>query len=464
MKNTAPRWLFFLFPAVAMLLGWGLRGYIGGGPYGALMPGCFVALSLALLLGYRVETAAIATLFGAIGIGYGGNMTYGQTLGFLRETDTVYWGLLGCLVKGTAWGLLGGAVMGIGFSRDHYARKTVCIGLVLSLVAYYVGVWLINEPKLIYFSDPVNKPRGESWAGMYAAALVLLLYLKTQGSRKAFQLPLHFALWGALGGGIGFAGGALWMVIGPLLPLPQAWIGWWKVMEFFFGFSLGGAFGYCAYLHRAALYQAGQEGDAPAPNGKGALGFVAYVVLLFFGFALLRNAISFTTIMGIAAQVLFGYVFFATVALSIGLYSRHAAWQAGITMAFFHTVLDYTRDLNTTNHFGYTAPGWVQLTIIVLLCALVGYLVHRFQGHEQPVVSLFLLAIWACYLSGCARSFLHYDYLFPPEGQGRIAYILAEKSALPFVHLTFTVAALWCTWAVYTYFRRPAEGASESPS
>jgi hypothetical protein len=155
-----------LFPAIAMLLGWGLRGYIGGGPFGALIPGVYVALSLTLLLGYTREAAAMAALFGAIGVGYGGNMTYGQTLGFLRDSDTVYWGLLGCLVKGGVWGLLGGAVLGVGLTRHQYDRKTIAIAFIITILAFYVGVKLINEPKLIYFSNRLDKPRDESWAGL----------------------------------------------------------------------------------------------------------------------------------------------------------------------------------------------------------------------------------------------------------------------------------------------------------
>jgi hypothetical protein len=42
-----------------MLLGWGLRGYIGGDPDGALIPGVLVALSLCLLLGYKIETGLL---------------------------------------------------------------------------------------------------------------------------------------------------------------------------------------------------------------------------------------------------------------------------------------------------------------------------------------------------------------------------------------------------------------------
>jgi hypothetical protein len=452
MTKTDRRWLFILFPAITMLLGWGLRGYIGGGPYGAMIPGSFVALSLALLLGYRMETAAIAALFGAIGVGYGGDMTYGQTLGFLRESDTVYWGLLGCLVKGSVWGLLGGVVLGLGLSRDHYSRGTLCVAFAISVVAFYAGVLLINEPKLIYFSDPVNKPRDESWAGILFAALALLTYLRVKGGKQALVVPLRFALWGCLGGGVGFAGGGAWMVLGFHLPATQKIIGWWKVMEFFFGFCLGATFGLSAYLSRAELRTSGQRGETPPAKWGPCAGFVAYVAALFGGYILLSQYASDDLAGGILVRIVFGYILFGAVAIALGLHSLHAAWQVAITMTFFHTVLDYTRDLNNVKNFGYTAPGGVQLLIVLAACTLAGYLTYRFQRGSKPVAHLYLLAVWACYASSCVRSFLHYEYIFPQEGNGRLSTILSAKPGLVFVHGTFTLAALFCTWAVWKYF------------
>tara|TARA_R110001592_G_scaffold317597_1_gene594529 strand:- start:220 stop:621 length:402 start_codon:yes stop_codon:yes gene_type:complete len=122
-------------------------------------------------------------------------------------------------------------------------------------------------------------------------------------------------------------------------------------------------------------------------------------------------------------------------------------------MAFFHTVLDYTRDLKDVKNFGFTAPGMVQLLLILISCALVGYLVQRAYQGANPVANLFLLAIWACYLSSCARSFIHYEMLFPSEGQGRIAHLLSEKPSIVFVHGTFTLSALICSWIAWTRFR-----------
>jgi len=130
-----PRWLFVLFPATAMLLGWGLRGYIGGGPFGAMIPGAFVALCICLLLNHRVPFAAVVAAFGAIGVGFGGNMTYGQTLGLARSEDAMLWGMLGVTVKGAVWGMLGGTALGIGLTHRVYARKHFVIGFLLAVVA-----------------------------------------------------------------------------------------------------------------------------------------------------------------------------------------------------------------------------------------------------------------------------------------------------------------------------------------
>ena len=456
-----PAWLFVLFPAVTMLLGWGLRGTIGGGPYGALIPGALVALSLALLLSYRKETAALAALFGAIGIGYGGNMTYGQTLGFLRESDTIYWGVLGCLVKGTVWGLLGGAVLGVGLARDHYDRKTVVLAFLLAIPAFLLGLLLVNEPKLLYFSDRVNEPRDESWAGLLFAALAILAFLRARGSKKAFEIPLHFALWGAIGGGLGFGGGCLWLAFGKYIPVDQKFIGWWKMMEFSFGFIFGAALGWCTWLNRARLQEAGQNGATPPEAWGPCIGFIAYVVALFGGYMLFEHYLegvssdqagALALIVRTGLSLLFGYVLFATVAILLGLHSLQAAWQVAITMTFFHTVLDYTRDLSDAGRFGYTLSGAGQLLVLVVCCAILGGLSWRFMREPNAVQRQFLLVLWACYLTSCVRAFGHKDFVFPPEGATAWTYLVQGHPGLIFVQLTFTVSALIATWFALTRF------------
>ncbi len=452
-----PGWVYVVFPAIAMLLGWGLRGYIGGGPFGALIPGCFVALSLCLLLGYRMETAAMAAVFGAVGIGYGGDMTYGQTLGFLMEPGTVYWGVLGCVVKGGVWGLLGGAVLGVGLTRDRYDRKTLTIAIIITMIAFYVGVKLINDPKLIYFSNRVEKPRDESWAGLLFAALAFLGFLRSRGTAEAFAIPFRFALWGALGGAVGFGGGALWLAYGSSIPIPQKWIGWWKAMEFSFGLIFGAALGYCAYRNRERLRVAGQEGETPPARWGPLLAFFAFAAAIFVSYPILENVLpegfsQSTAISAIAVRgvfrIVFGFIFFGGISIVLGLYSLHAAWQVAITLTVFHTVLDYVRDLSEADRFGYALSFPVQMVILLLSTAAVAILTYRFQSGPRPIQRLFLLVLWSCYAVACVRSFFLKDFFFPPEGKSALSVILESHASLFFVHGTFTVAALITTWFI----------------
>jgi len=79
-----------------------LRGYIGGGPLGAMIPGAMIGLALCLLLG-REKEAGIITVFAAIGIGFGGQETYGQTVGLSVKPETFSWGITGFFLKGGIW-------------------------------------------------------------------------------------------------------------------------------------------------------------------------------------------------------------------------------------------------------------------------------------------------------------------------------------------------------------------------
>jgi len=71
-KEGYATWLFVVFPAITMMLGWGLRGHIGGGPFGAMIPGALVALSISMLLKLPAGMASVFVVFGAVGIGLGG--------------------------------------------------------------------------------------------------------------------------------------------------------------------------------------------------------------------------------------------------------------------------------------------------------------------------------------------------------------------------------------------------------
>lgn len=222
------RWI--LFPALTMSLGWGLRGYIGGGPLGAMIPGALVALCLCLLLDRRGDDAAIVAAFGAVGIGFGGQETYGQTIGLALAEPTRSWGLTGLALKGAMWGFLGGPIIALALIRDQLNRRDVLIAVALMAIATFAGWKLLNEPKLIYFSHPTDRPRAEVWFGLIAGAAAVLVWLRN-------KILWDFAWIGAICGAIGFGFGGYIQVLGK--PYPNPLIGYWKQMELFFGFMLG---------------------------------------------------------------------------------------------------------------------------------------------------------------------------------------------------------------------------------
>lgn len=453
-----PLWLFILFPAVTMLLGWGLRGFIGGGPFGAMIPGCFVALCLCLLLGRSMPHAAVAALFGAIAIGYGGNMTYGITLGLAREVDTRGWGFLGVTIKGGVWGLLGGPVLAAGLLAHRYKRIDMIAAFGLAIVAFFVGIAFINEPRLLDFSTRNGESRGESWAGLLFAAIAFTGYLAVRYRDYRGWIPLQFMALGGLGGALGFGLGTLWLVYGP----ETKWIGWWKAMEFSFGLIFGAFLGLAAWLNRGVL---GDEREGETASNRWAA-LAPVLALVAFEFLLLP--LLFVTLRSgdgepsAAAEALrpviriFGnYTVFGSLCILCAMRSVPAAWQIAITLTFFHTAFDVVGDKMGAEGWGWSWPAMLPFMLIpTLIVAVVTSVVSR---QPNAVVKMFLFAVWSCYFSACVMTYFHIKPPKPgaPFADDALALIAAEPTHLT-VHGIFTASALLATYFAVTRF--PAEG------
>jgi hypothetical protein len=161
-------------------------------------------------------------------------------------------------VKGAVWGLLGGTMLGFGFAARHLARRHVVIALLLVLAGITLGLHFVDVPKLIYFSDPINKPRDESWAGLLFGAIAVLAYMQVQHQKFAW-IPLTFAVYGAVGGAFGFGLGSLFLTLQANLSAEWSWLPYWKFMEFFFGFLFGASLGLCGLHLRDRLQPLGVE-------------------------------------------------------------------------------------------------------------------------------------------------------------------------------------------------------------
>ncbi|PHX84868.1 MAG: hypothetical protein CK538_09675 [Opitutia bacterium] len=246
-----------------MSIGWGLRGFIGGGSLGVMIPGALVALVLGRALGLPAAIAGRVAAFGAIGIGFGGQETYGQTVRFVTDAGPMFWrGIAGLGVKGALWGLLGGAVFGVGCVAHRLTWRQWAVALGLLVGGTWLGWWLIDEPKLLYFSNLKDRPRAEIWAGLLSGGVFFLGWCAV-GLRRAARVPVTFALLGAAGGGVGFALGGVSYAGGMALGWAADCYPGWKQMEFCFGALLGAAFGVAAWCYWDAVRDVIPE-DRPA--------------------------------------------------------------------------------------------------------------------------------------------------------------------------------------------------------
>lgn len=217
---------------VAMSLGWGLRGSIGGGPLGALIPGAMVVLTICALRGHSLSFALRAGAIGAVAVSFGGEMTYGQTIGLLRESPTFWWGLLGLTLKGAVWGLVAAPVVWVAMRPNMLEPRSWWPGLGLLVVGAAAGWKLVNEPKLIYFSNRLDRPRPEIWCGLLFGGLLLTAWLAWSTKDRA---AVRAGLLGLVSGGFGFGLGSLIMLAVNAVKGPDGW----KAMELFFGFCFG---------------------------------------------------------------------------------------------------------------------------------------------------------------------------------------------------------------------------------
>jgi hypothetical protein len=410
-KKEYPFWLFILFPAITMMLGWGLRGHIGGGPFGAMIPGALVAMSLSMLLKLPPGMASVFVLFGAIGIGLGGEMTYGQTLGFLKNPETQWWGTLGITVKGAVWGLLGGAVLGVGLVYRSIPKKNIIIGFLLLLAGMLVGFKLINQPMVIYFSDRTN-PRPESWAALLVGAEVLLIYLKNIIKDDSFKVILRFVRWGFIGGGLGFGLGGFWMVLGFNLPSDMIFQNWWKAMEFTFGLLFGGFLGYAAWLCRWEIDAGSDSGEAESRSAESASSFKTILqelavtlvagLLIYWVFSVWLDpvveagkGIRGFTLPGLRDLAILGsnFAFFGLILILALMRFPATAWQLAVTLTFCHSAIDLMSDWypdSSTN-----SPVVIRTAWILGMTLVVAVLTAIFQRRENRLHNLFLLLVWS---------------------------------------------------------------------
>lgn len=448
MNDKYSKWMYIIFPAVTMLLGWGLRGHIGGGPFGAMIPGALVALSLSMLLKLPANLSAIIVVFGVVGIGLGGEMTYGQTLSFLRDPETMWWGVLATTVKGSIWGLLGATVLSLGFVYNQLEKKTIVMAFLMLMLGMLIGFKLINEPMIIYFSDPAN-PRPESWGALLLGAVFLLAYLKYKVAKDDFKIISRFAVFGLIGGGLGFGLGGFWFVIGSSLPKEVIFKSWWKAMEFTFGLLLGASLGYATWLSRKELKLIGKSNIKITShlNTYSELGITLLIGLLIYWIipqslepfvddASANDGIFMSGLRAVT-QILINYSFYGFILVVAIIYFPKLAWQIGITLTFCHAAIDLVGD--NFPEMQANSP-LIAAVLVIFLTLIVALLVAYLKGKNEIKRSMFLLLVWSLMA-------ISYSAFLITGRWNAFELTLCEIFCRQyFVDMIFTISAIFISW------------------
>lgn len=361
---------------IAMSLGWGLRGTIGGGELGAMIPGAMLGLTLGWFLGLKQRNLALLTVGSALGFGQGGAETYGQTIGLLRNSETAAWGMLGLTLKGAHWGLCAAVYLWVADRYQTYRFSQVAFCFALILAGQLAGWWFVNHPKLIYFSDPVNKPREELWFGLILGPFLGALFLSIIDKSMA---ALRFALFGFLSGAAGFGLGSLWLLVGMNLPEPWNRGPWWKCMEFSFGAILGAGFYFMSSMLGHAKYPFSVEKKAMINPGNFAAG-----VLVVFGTVAFQSMVPHRM----------PYQFLAPVLFLLVLAMPGLTWHVALSLTVSGFFIDLLEKFQESGQIGQSEyPILISLIIVLLVAAFVEWLTAK--RASDPKVLLLILTFLA---------------------------------------------------------------------
>jgi len=364
--------LIVTLPTIAMGYGWGIRGDYGH-ETGAMIPGILVALAVAIASGRKDfwKRIPIFGLFGAIGWGFGGSMSYGIVLGYTQNTDfwnTAY-GYGNIFIIGGLWGLVGGAFLGMAFSYSRSRLNDFVWPIVLIAATWgimdFTGLTEMTEDwevltkwdvdwyaaisalfvSGIYYSVKKSEaakffailsigwmlgfaiitlglglrmtpPRSDNWSGIVGLAIALIYYLL-----KKRDCPSIYLIWsGALFGGFGFSIGAFIMTIQQVAGWP---VGGWRLMEEFFGLVMGLGIGLA--MKRYLSDNPGELNEDAEPFPSNALGY-AMVLIWLPWFALFDDPYTWIVDNTNAIGFLFGIPTWIWVHAAITAYALILIW------------------------------------------------------------------------------------------------------------------------------------------
>lgn len=227
--NGWDRFFRAAFVALAVGLGWGIRGDFGHS-LGASYPGAALGLAFAFVTGQRsmFRWMPILGALGGLGIAIGGMMSYGILHGY-AQSDTLQnyaYGFFTLFLQGGAWGMFGAAPIGLMLERERVAFTEWIGAAVTAALSGFVFYMLVVQT----LGFQVNPPRNNISVAFTGAVIGLFAWLALNRKRSG----LKAAILGFVGFGLGMSLGRLLGNIAnvaqtnPWLPFT---INHWNVME-----------------------------------------------------------------------------------------------------------------------------------------------------------------------------------------------------------------------------------------
>ena len=201
---------------LAMSFGWGIRGSAIGGEKGAMLPGAFMGIMCVWYTGSELlmENVFLFAAACALGYFYGGMEPYASTMGLILLHDKPRYnppmGYLALAFKGTIWGGLGSAFLGVSFSAMSgtvYKWYDFVIFFALVPLSQEIGYRIFNTP---YDPEHGRMPKigfsedsREEWGRNVVIVAELLIMMIVRGDIFSIIMWLGGMLSGAIGWVIG---------------------------------------------------------------------------------------------------------------------------------------------------------------------------------------------------------------------------------------------------------------------
>ncbi len=208
--------IFIIFSMLAMCFGWGIRGSAIGGEKGAMLPGAFMGIMCVWYTGSELlmENVFLFAAACALGYFYGGMEPYASTMALVLHHDKPRYnppmGYLALAFKGTIWGGLGSAFLGISFSAMSgvvYKWYDFVIFFALVPLSQEIGYRIFNTP---YDPEHGRMPKigfsedsREEWGRNVVIIAELLIMMIVRRDIFSIIMWLGGMLFGAIGWVIG---------------------------------------------------------------------------------------------------------------------------------------------------------------------------------------------------------------------------------------------------------------------